>query len=214
MKNKTLIILSVLCVSVAILFNLNCNNENWVLFRASQDYFPLANGNTWHYQTDNTATVIEVNNDTIINNIKATIVTRNFENQYWLKNQGEVKKLTLRTVNYGGNDYTIQASWLLQYRLPFIIGSTWSDVFTDTADVLGDIYYIKETIARQITAIEHITVPAGSFFETYRIDFVETCQINDSLESYTGSEWFAPGVGLVKRIANNIEQVLTDYLIE
>lgn len=196
-----------------IVTTISCNNENWILFRASSDYFPLQKGNKWYYQTSGMTKIIEVKNDTVINNTSAIIITNNFQNEYWQKKQGDVKKLSLRQINYGGNDYILQQSWLLQYQLPFIIGSTWSDVFSDTVAIFGDSYYIKEMVTRKVVAIEDVDIPAGSFFHTYRIDFAETFSLNDSIAEYLGSEWFAPEVGLIKRITDNNEQVLIEYLI-
>lgn len=214
MKNKILITLGVFLASLVIISQFNCDNENWIFLRASKDYFALQSGNTWQYEIGGVVKIVKVEHDTVINNISTRIVTIDFQNQYWQKNQSNIKKLSLRQVNYNGNDYTIEQAWLTQYQLPFILGNSWSDTFADTVDLFGDTYYIRETITRQITAIEDVNVPAGSFFETYRIDFIETCQINDSLEYYSGSEWFAPGVGLIKRTANQTQQVLTEYTIK
>lgn len=197
-----------------ILTTFTCHNDNWVLLRASSDYFPIHNGNYWKYQYQNTLIVVEVKNDTVINNTLAKIITRNFENEYWLQNDNELKKLELRYVNYGGIDYPIQNVFLLQYKFPFILGSSWSTTFNDTVNVLGENYVIKQTIARQVVAIEDINVPAGSFFQTYKIDFIESFMLNDSTEYYAGSEWYAPDVGLVKRVINHNEQVLIEYSLQ
>lgn len=195
-------------------FLLSCNNNDWILYRAGNDYFPLKKGNWWQYETNGIFEMVEVKGDTIVYDRPCVHLLRNFADEYWVKDNGDVKKLELRTVNYNGTDYLIQKAWLLQYRLPFVLGSFWSEAFADTVVVLGDTHRIKQTITRQVFEITDITVPAGTFLQTYKIEYTETFILNDSTEYYSGYEWFAPGVGLIKKISNNIEKILNDYSVK
>ena len=192
----------------------SCDNQDWVLYRTSQDYLPFKNGNWWSYQSQDVTELIQVTTDTVVNNQPAIHQLNNFADEYWFKNNGEYRKLIVRTVNYNGDDYTIQNAWLLQYKTPFVLGNSWSDIFTDTVYVLGDTYRLKHIITRQVVEINDINTPAGTFFQTYKIIFSETFVLNDSTEYYAGYECFAPNVGLVKKVSNNIESVLIDYLVK
>lgn len=201
---------------IALLFILvlSCNNSDWILYRAGSDYFPLKSSNWWKYESEGITELVEVKGDTIAYDRSCIHLLRNFTDEYWIKDNSEVKKLILRTINLGGTDFLLQQSWLLQHRLPFMLGSLWSEVFTDTVIILGDSFHLNQTMWRKVIAVENINVPAGTFFQTYKIEFSETFTLNDSIEQYSGYEWFAPGVGLIKRIANNIEQVLIDYSVK
>lgn len=198
---------------IFLLFIINCGND-WLLYRASNDYFPLKTGNTWVYNKDGIITTLEVLTDTTAYGLSCSHLTRNFSDEYWSKSNGEVKKLFLRTINYSGTDYILQQSWLLEYQLPFVLGNLWSETYNDTVIILGDTFKIYQQIWRKVMEITDISVPAGSFFQTYKIEFSETFSLNDSTEQYIGFEWFAPGVGLIKRITNNVEEVLIDYSVK
>jgi hypothetical protein len=152
--------------------------------------------------------------DTNAFGISCSYLTRNFADEFWTKNNSEVKKLSIRTVNFGGTDYTIQEVWAVQYHLPFVLGNYWSNTYNDTATVLGDTYYTSQTITRKVVAVEDVNVPAGSFLQTYKLECIENVTINDSTEQYSGFEWYAPGLGLVKSIINNTTKELIDYSVK
>jgi hypothetical protein len=198
---------------IFVLLIVSCNDD-WLLYRAGNDYFPLKNGSRWEYAKNGTITAVEVLTDTTAYGQSSSHLIRNFADEYWLKDNGDVKNLILRTVNYGGTDYTLQENWLLEYRLPFVVGNYWSDVFTDTVVILGDTFRLHQMIWRKVVEIADLSVPAGSFFQTYKLEFSETFMLNDSTEQYSGYEWFAPGIGLIKRIINNSEEVLIDYSVK
>jgi hypothetical protein len=192
----------------------SCNNNDWILFRVSNDYFPLTNGNWWKYETNGMNELVKVISDTNAYGISCSYLTRNFADEFWTKENSEVKKLVVRTMNFGGTDYTIQEVWTVQYHLPFVLGNYWSNTYRDTATVLGDTYYTSQAITRKVVAVEDINVPAGSFLQTYKLEYMETIAINDSSEQYSGFEWYSPGLGLVKSIINNTTKELIDYSVK
>lgn len=192
----------------------SCDNNDWVLYRAGQEYFPLKKGYYWKYDKGNSLELVEVKGETIAFGRATWNLLRNGANEYWTKNGSEVKKLFTRKVNYNGVDYTLQQSWLLQYKIPFVVGNFWSDVFTDTVIILGDTFRIKQTVFRKIWGITDITVPAGTFFQVYKIEFLETFTLNDYHEQHLGYEWFAPGVGLIQQAYADTTEVLMEYRSE
>jgi len=198
---------------IFVLLIVSCNDD-WLLYRAGNDYFPLKNGTWWKYESDGVITNIEIQTDTVINNQPCSHWITNFADEYWSKDNGNIKKIILKTVNYNGTDYVLQQNWLLEYEIPFILGNYWTDTFNDTIVILGDTYRIYHTIWRNVVDIADTSVPAGTFFQTYKLEFSETFMLNDSTEQYSGYEWFAPGIGLIKRIINNSDEVLIDYLVK
>jgi len=211
MKNKIIYFTPIV---FALLVSISCHNQDWILYRASSDYFPLRNGDWWKYETQNITKLVEVQGDTFVNNQPCIHLFNAYEDEYWTDDNGNMRKLNLRTVNYGGTDYVLENEWLLQYKLPFVLGSLWSDVFTDTVVILGDSYRLKHNIIRKVVQIEDLNIPAGTFFQAYKIEYNETFTFNDSIENYSGFEWFAPGVGLIKKVINNSETILTDYSVK
>ncbi|MEO0091362.1 MAG: hypothetical protein ABIK61_01445 [candidate division WOR-3 bacterium] len=193
---------------------ITCNNSDWVLYRAGQDYFPLKGGNYWKYDKGNVVELVEVKGETIAYGNSVWHLLRNGASEYWTKNGKEVKQLIIRKINYGGTDYILQQSWLLEYKLPFVLGNFWSDVFTDTVIILGDTFRIKQTVFRKIWEVSDITVPAGTFTQVYKIEFYETFSLNNYYEQQFGYEWFAPGVGLIKRVYADTTESLIEYRSE
>ncbi|MCX8014955.1 MAG: hypothetical protein N2748_02950 [candidate division WOR-3 bacterium] len=200
---------------VILILTITCNNPNWLLFRAGSDYFPLKAGNWWEYSNYGQIEQVAVVGETIAFNTPCIHLLRNYGDEFWLKTENEIRKLYVRTVNIGGTDYEIQNAWLLQYQLPLVLGAQWSEVFTDTVLVMGDTYRIYQTISRMVTEICDVNVFAGTFHQCYKLDYLEEVKINDSLvERYAGYEWFAPQVGLIKKVINNLETLLMDYSVQ
>jgi hypothetical protein len=181
------------------------------LYRAGNDYFPLQKGYWWQYESNGVYETVEVKGDTVAYGRPCIHLLRDFENEFWIKDNDEIRKLEFRTKNYDGTEYPIQQAWLLQYRLPFILGNYWTETFTDTVTVLGDTYRIQQTISRWVTEISDVNVLAGTFIQVYKIEYQEKFTLNDSTYYYQGYEWFAPGVGLIKKNIDNIETSLIDY---
>ncbi|HEX5042432.1 MAG TPA: hypothetical protein VFV75_05975 [Candidatus Polarisedimenticolaceae bacterium] len=91
---------------------------------------------------------------------------------------------------------------LLWYRLGAGVGSTWTPTLSGSMDPCtggGRAILASHT--------EFVKVPAGEFADAVRVDYERVC-----MDAGLISEWFAPGVGLVKRtedsIAGPIESVL------
>lgn len=109
-------------------------------------------------------------------------------------------------VDYGpGGDLveiTPGGETLLWYRLGAGAGATWTPTLSGSMDPCT-------AGGRAILAshAESVRVPAGEFVDAVRVDYQRVC-----MDAGLISEWFAPGVGLVKRtedsIAGPIESVL------
>ncbi|MCX7785467.1 MAG: hypothetical protein N2201_04480 [candidate division WOR-3 bacterium] len=168
----------------------------------------------WKYTKGNIVELVEIKGETIAYGNSVWHLLRNGESEYWTKNGSEVKRLIIRKVNYGGVDYILQQSWLLEYKLPFVLGNSWSDVFADTVIILGDTFRIRQTISRKVWEISDVTVPAGTFGQVYKIEFHSTFTLNNYQEHYFGYEWFAPGVGLIKRVYADTTSSLIEYRSE
>ncbi|MCS7258519.1 MAG: hypothetical protein NZ601_04020, partial [candidate division WOR-3 bacterium] len=133
--------------------------------------------------------------------------------EFWSMNEGIIKKLIQKYIVIAGHEYLLKKEWVLQYHVPFLQGNVWGDYVRDTINLLGQLFFFEYIVIRKIVGIEDITTPAGSFIEAYKLDFFEKFTLNDETEIYQGTEWFAPNVGLVKKIINGEEEVLIEYKI-
>jgi hypothetical protein len=187
-----------------------CKLNDGVLRRSAADYFPLHAGSEWRYDLDGTTSLVRVRGDSLVDNYPVTVVLRDYEEEYWLESQGDVSRFVSTVVNLGGTDYPLEQRFRRFYVLPFVLGNSWSDDFNDTVDVLGDTIHYRHEIDGKVTAIDTVTVPAGSFADCYEVDLNELVVVNDSVASISTQEWYAPNVGLVKRVQGSSEELLTE----
>ncbi len=159
----------------------------------TDDYLPLAVGNSWTYQT--TYTMIAV--DTVQNTGSSTTeITR----QVLLNNNIEALEQvttniwddTLIVPNSVDTTYLlVNEDFLLVYNdltdtepdtslvLPIEDNNTWV-VYADTTD----------TLAAEVIGQEDIAVPAGSFSDCWNIEYTSLGQMQN--------DWFALDVGIVR----------------
>lgn len=179
---------------------LTCKSDK-VLYRATSDYFPLKPKMVWKYTKDNDTSVVEVIGDTWVFGHYASLVYRDFVEEFWLKDKTEIKKLVEKKLNRAGYDYVLEQQFRCYFSLPLIIGNVWHEDYIATVDVLGSQIDIKHTINGKIVSIENITTPAGTFTEVYNITLIDSLQLNDSLLIETHHYWLAPEVGIIKYAA-------------
>lgn len=74
------------------------------------------------------------------------------------------------------------------------VGDEWTQVFESRAEGFSQ----KMTTVNRVTAREEITVSAGTW-EALRVDYeIETSIPDQPSSTISGTQWFAPGVGLVR----------------
>jgi len=105
--------------------------------------------------------------------------------------------------------------WLLEYKIPFVIGNKWDYKTVLTNPVNGIEFNVnvhKEVISREV-----ISVTAGDFKNCVKvyehINFSSTDPIyHDSSYYYIQECWYAPDIGLIKEIIiETNKDYLTDY---
>ena len=148
----------------------------------SNDYFPLARGSTWTYA---------------INPPPGTrIATRLFTNTVDRTRTQPLVGTWSHLTSYQGADHWVLETSVnrvyetpaeLWYRLGVAAGTSWTMQMPHGATGSNG---ATLTLASRTEAV---TVPAGTFARCIRIDY--TSRVAGAIES----EWFAPGVGLVKR---------------
>jgi hypothetical protein len=189
----------------------DCDVDNGILTRASSQYFPLTAGAQWTFiHPDGTTSEDSVAGDSEAFNNPCTVVEHDFEEQYLINSNGGLRRFVNYQLNIGGADYPLEQSYRLYYVLPFVSGNTWSEDFQDSVPVLGDTFEIQHSIAGRVNGDTTVTVqvPAGTFTECYEVDLNETIiagtAVNLDTTRVNTYEWFAPGVGAVKRLQDTI----------
>jgi hypothetical protein len=204
--------LALLGAGLLMLLNGRCDLNQGVLRRTALDCFPLQDSMEWTYRFDNgTTSKLFVRGDSSAYNFPCMVVEEDAAEQYWIKGDGELRKFVNYAINIGGTDYPLEQRYRKNYVLPLILGSSWSEDFQDTVPVLGDSFVYVHKIRGSVTAIGPVTVPAGDFSDCYEVTLYDSTVVNDSIEMHIVDEWFAPGIGLVKRTAEGATAELEHY---
>ncbi|MDO8703605.1 MAG: hypothetical protein Q7J84_01525 [Sulfuricaulis sp.] len=192
------------------------------------NYFPFDQGNTWVYQvteesggnTTSYTTMRQITGTKLINNeISATIFHETNPGNSGVANDDYLVKGNLAITNYGNNDgtdfLTPQFTPYREYVFPLGLNASFSSVSESglswpDQDRDGNPETASLNVTVTVVGFEDITVSAGTFTNAAKIVTNGTITIifsrDDTIftDTFTGSEWFAPGIGLVK--STNIEQ--------
>ncbi len=193
-----------------VVFIFGCSQDHIVL-RATADYFPFKVGNYWKYEdaVSKIPHIVEVKMDSVVFGRSCTVVEDNFKESYWVKSEGWVEKFVVKTITRYGEEDTLEQAYRAYYLLPFVVGNIWSDTLADTVVVMTDTIIFHHAIDVTVAGIEDV----NNFTDTYKVETVETVSQNDSTETTVTTEWFAPGIGLVKRVGEGVEEILIEYQV-
>ncbi len=199
---------------------LSCSDD-FLLSRAASDYFPLEKGISWTYAANDDSIYVTVVGDSNAYGHFATVVTRNFIEEYWIKEKGEVKKFVAFDTLILGERDTIEMGYKLIYKLPLLNNATWEERELDTVVIAGDSFQHNWRLKAVCSFVDTV----GSYFNCYKIEFYEereliglaakrpfTCAKADTtLISHNWVEFLAPEVGVVKREEEGRVEILTSF---
>ena len=160
-------------------------------------HFPLQSGNQWNYskQGPGGAEPWQVSVVT-----RATDATSQLQGYF-----GATRTVCAGT---GGvvHEVTADTGDEMWYDLGGSVGSAWRIRLDPGNGGAPDcVDGSKVTIASRT---EHVNVPAGSFDGVIRVDYASPC-----VDAGILSEWFAPGVGLIKRTEQSFAGPMTSELV-
>lgn len=206
----------------ALLLLAGCELNDGTLRHAAQDYVPLKPGMTWVYELDDgTFSRDSVLGDSAAYNYPCMVVERDYQEQYWIRADGELRKFVNFQVNVNGTDYPLEQRYRRYYVLPLVLGNTWSETTRDSAEVHGEATILEHRIDGQVAGDTTVAVRAGAFSGCYRVLVNEEIVRNGETTSVRTEEWLAPGVGVVKRTRDTVQtpgidlsEELAEYNIE
>lgn len=190
----------------------------------TENYFPFTQGNTWIFQGATSETgmspvnffnTIQITGTKLINGVTTTVLTEsNSDNSgtpeefYRLKNNNGISY-------YGSKDatdiLTPQFTPYQEFKFPLATGSSFVQIdkrgLGYGSDLNGDGITEKVDVYSVITVkgFETVNVQVGTFYNVAKIETTVTLTIilsnsnSKFIFTLVGTEWFSPGVGLVKR---------------
>lgn len=194
------------------------------------DYFPFASGMTWQYQgtvqnggqTTNYTDTVQITGQKVVNGVTTTVFHETNPNpangdpasdDYLVKDDQGV-------TDYGNTDttdfVTPQVAPYREYAFPLGLNTSFQPInkagVNWAQDIDGDGKPETATITatQTVSTFENVTVTAGAFHNTAKIVtnlviFVVLSSDGTTVtDTNTISEWYAPGIGLVK--STSVEQ--------
>ena len=184
-------------------------SEPPVAVSLAADYFPLQVGNYWKYEKRWGSNVLE--------EYKVEVLRRAYSYHYftfyWLAgyfpHTPPEQRLVCRTYSNNVFEWSRNSYWLnLWYKLGSAVGTRWRFVLE------GGNPCNSPLLATLASRTETVTVPAGTFANCVKVVYSE----HGCADAGMTAEWFAPGVGLVKRedtsIAGPMETVLVEARVD
>ena len=190
------------------------------------NYFPFDQGSTWVYQgteesggiTTPYANTLQIIGTKLINGITTTIFHETNSSNTGVDSEDYLAKSN-QTITYYGNNVatdflTPQVGTYRQYVFPLGLNSsfeainksglTWPDILGD-GDGKSETFSINATVT--VAGFETIAVTAGTYANAAKIvsnvtiSAILSADGTTATETITLTEWYAPGVGLVKSIS-------------
>ena len=187
--------------------------DNHIVQRAAEDYFPLRDDSWWRYVGDGDTVYVEVEPADTLLQIECFPVSYNGVVRYLAKSDQGVSHYIRKIYNYAGNDHTVIEAFVVRLELPFMKDNNYQYSLSDSIYVANQLvrayYEVNVTVVDyaydsdygdvyevNVMTIESLLAPA-----TFLIDTTEV------------TEYYAPGIGMVRFIDDAIEYRLIEYNI-
>jgi hypothetical protein len=177
-----------------------------LVYRIASNYMPVNQvGNTWTYELPGSgeSLVTIIAEDAILGR-DCLRVQIDFEDSYWYRDEDQFD-VYVRTVYLYNEEHVIEERWARHLVLPLVLGSKWTEEYEETTLVYGQSVTRKVLTEGKVTSIQNVTVPAGGFEQCYvvRLEIIgetETPYGNGWVDSTFVEEYYAPDIGLVRRV--------------
>jgi hypothetical protein len=194
---------------IAILL-ISCS-DNYIIQRASEDYFPLRTDDWWLYASADDTILVEVEPLDTLLQVECYPVSYNGVPRYLAKYDESISRYIHLIYNYAGSDHTVLENFVVRIELPLVKGNAYQYSLADSINVAsqtisgyyevtglvvdyayeseyGDVYELN------ITTIESLITPDTSIVDTTDI-----------------TEYYAPGIGMIRFQDTTGEYHLIEY---
>jgi hypothetical protein len=201
---------------------------NWVISGDVGNYFPTATGNRWDYQVTESksgqdtmyASTISVTGSKSINGVRTKIFMESNHDNSDRSREEYAMKSSQGFAYYGNNDAGVTLdSQMVPYwevEFPLQTGSSFTQVDRSSLDCgsdldgdgVNEICSAKSVVT--MAGFETVSLPLGTFPNCAKIRTDRTLGVTSTrygvtiTETGTGTEWYAPGIGLIRSTLTTI----------
>ncbi len=172
------------------------------------EYFPYEVGQSWTYLKNDTDTVnITIVSDTVIGE-DSLLIFESYDGSrtYLLPTTSAFYTLEdTAVVGPGGDEIKLEDNiFFLYLEKPLVTGNSWEDHYFNKVIVTEDTFWIRHSRLGQVSGLESVNVPAGTFEDVYKVRIVEDLVIGTpdglSERGYMKSIFYAPERGPIKQL--------------
>jgi hypothetical protein len=201
---------------------LACRSES-LFHRLSDDYLPYDNLNSkWVYRVTGQDTLTVEWTITVREAVGGRQASRIESTEgvfhYALESDALLEFVTHTVLSFS-EELVLEERWRTRLERPLNLGNRWEETFENSVIDQGLTYSIESSIEGIVEDIETVLTPVDFFEECYRVSFEIRSRITLPAgkveeERTRMTEWYAPGVGMVKReIEDGNSWELTDYQV-
>ena len=186
-------------------------SDNHIIQRAAEDYFPLRAEYWWRYASENDTLYVEVEPADTILGIEYYPVSYNGVVSYLSKFDNGVAQYVRKVYNYAGNDHTVIEDFIIRLELPLIADNSYQYRLSDSI-------YVANQLIKAHYEVDGIIVDYAydsDYGDVYEVNIIiiEALITPDTsiVDTSEVTEYYAPGLGMVRLIDGTSEYDLLEY---
>ena len=186
-------------------------SDNHIIQRAAEDYFPLRAEYWWRYASENDTLYVEVEPADTILGIEYYPVSYNGVVSYLSKFDNGVVQYVRKVYNYAGNDHTVIEDFIIRLELPLIADNSYQYRLSDSI-------YVANQLIKAHYEVDGIIVDYAydsDYGDVYEVNIIiiEALITPDTsiVDTSEVTEYYAPGLGMVRLIDGTSEYDLLEY---
>lgn len=187
--------------------------DNHIVQRSAEDYFPLRADSWWRYAGVNDTVLIEVEPKDTLLGTECFPVGRNGATVYLADHAGSVAQYVSTTFNLAGEDYTVVEGFVVRIELPLVQGNTYQHVLADSISVAGQSIRARHEFTGEVVGYDL----ESAYGDVYEVNIMTISYLavdgNAVADTAVVTEYYAPGIGMIRFRDGTAEYELVEYNI-
>jgi len=212
MKERTRVS-PILVGAIAALIILSCGE--YIIQRATSDYFQYETGNWWQLIGEADTLFVEVETPDTMRQEEVIPVSYNGIGHFVFEAEEAIYEYVSVVYNFAGSDYLVIDDFIGRIELPLVNGNTWHDSLVRSIDVSGQQITARYDLIGTITDCQYNEAYDG---DVYMIEIATALLMETPdttiIDSLNILEVYAPGIGIIRYRDDTDDYILNDYQVQ